>query len=117
MSQNNQIDLIEFPAASADESKAVTQFFSVVFGWNFKHWDDTYYDTHDSGITAGVNGGSTKEQTAPLAVIYAENLEATKEKIVETGGTITHETTSFPGGRRFAFTDPAGNQLAVWSDT
>jgi predicted enzyme related to lactoylglutathione lyase len=116
MSQNNQLDLIEFPAASADESKAVTQFFSTVFGWNFKRWDDTYHDTHDSGVTVGVNSSSTKEQTMPLTVIYVEALEATQDKVVKAGGTITHEITSFPGGRRFAFTDPIGNQLAVWSD-
>jgi uncharacterized protein len=52
----------------------------------------------------------------PLAVIYAEDLESTKANIAEAGGTITHDITAFPGGRRFAFTDPAGNQLAVWSD-
>jgi len=116
MSKNNQIDLIEFPASSPDEVKAVNKFFNQVFGWNFKEWDETYHDTHDSGVTAGVNGSSTKEQAMPLAVIYAEDLGVTKDKIVKAGGIITHDITAFPGGKRFAFTDPAGNQLAVWSD-
>jgi len=117
MSINNQIDLVEFPAASPDELEAVTQFFAAVFGWRFKDWGETYRDTQDSGVAAGVNASTTKEQTMPLAVIYADNLEATKDKITNAGGIITHPITSFPGGRRFAFTDPAGNQLAVWSDT
>ena len=60
MSTNNHIDLIEFPAASPDELQAVTQFFSEVFGWQFKNWDETYHDTHDSGVAAGVNASTTK---------------------------------------------------------
>jgi len=116
MSKNNQIDLVEFPASSAEESKQVVKFFNSVFGWNFKEWDPIYHDTSDSGVKAGVNGGSTKEQTMPLTVIYADNLEATKDKVIQADGKVTHDITAFPGGRRFAFTDPAGNQLAVWSD-
>jgi uncharacterized protein len=116
MSTNNHIDLVEFPASSADEVRAMTTFFSQVFGWKFKDWGNDYSDTHESGVTAGVNGSETKEQLAPLAVIYSDNLEVTKDKVVQAGGKITHQITAFPGGRRFAFTDPAGNQLAVWSD-
>lgn len=116
MRKNNQIDLVEFPASSPDELKAVSQFFTSVFGWQFKQWDKTYFDTHDSGIGAGVNASTTKEQVAPLTVIYADDLETTKDKVIKAGGKVTHPITAFPGGRRFAFTDPAGNQLAVWSD-
>ena len=116
MSKNNQIDLIEFPFASPEELKTVSRFFNTVFGWQFKEWGDTYYDTHHSGVTAGLNASTTKEQTMPLAVIYADDLEATKDKVVKAGDKVTHPITAFPGGRRFAFTDPAGNQLAVWSD-
>lgn len=116
MKQNNQIDLVEFPASSPEELKTVAQFFNSVFGWEFKNWDKIYHDTHDSGVTAGINASTTKEQTMPLAVIYVEDLEAIEAKIVKSGGKLTHPVTPFPGGRRFAFTDPAGNQLAVWSD-
>lgn len=116
MSTNNHIDLVEFPASSPEEVKAVSAFFADVFGWQFKEWGPEYSDTHDSGVAAGINGSTTKEQSAPLTVIYAEELEATKDKIVAAGGTVTHDISAFPGGRRFAFTDPAGNQLAVWSD-
>jgi predicted enzyme related to lactoylglutathione lyase len=50
MSTNNQIDLIEFPASSPEEVKAVSTFFNEVFGWKFKEWDEVYFDTHDSGV-------------------------------------------------------------------
>lgn len=114
MSKNNQIDLIEFPAASAKELRTAKAFFSDVFGWSFKNWGDEYVDTEDSGVATGINAADPP--TGPLTVIYAENLESTKHKIVEAGGTITKDTFSFPGGRRFHFKDPAGNELAVWSE-
>jgi predicted enzyme related to lactoylglutathione lyase len=37
-------------------------------------------------------------------------------KVAASGGTIVKEIFSFPGGRRFHFTDPSGNELAIWSD-
>jgi predicted enzyme related to lactoylglutathione lyase len=116
MKQNNHIDLVEFPASSPEELESVAQFFNRVFGWQFKNWDKTYHDTHDSGVTTGINASTTKEQTMPLVVIYVEDLEAIGTKIIKSGGKLTHPITSFPGGRRFAFTDTAGNQLAAWSD-
>ena len=115
MSKNNQIDLIEFPAKDAEELKTVTQFFSAAFGWNYKDWGGVYSDTPDSGLTSGVIAAEDRP-TMPFAVIYAEDLEATKEAIVKAGGKITRDTYSFPGGRRFHFADPAGNELAVWSE-
>jgi len=115
MSQHSHIDLIEFPANSPEDARQTTAFFARVFNWDFTQYGRDYSDTHDSGVAAGVNGSSTKEQVAPLAVIYSENLEATKQKIIDAGGIITHDITPFPGGRRFAFTEPSGNQLAVWS--
>jgi len=51
-----------------------------------------------------------------LVVLYAKALEDTRRKVIEAGGTITKETFEFPGGRRFHFADPNGNELAVWSE-
>jgi predicted enzyme related to lactoylglutathione lyase len=116
MSQHSHIDLIEFPAKSAEDLATTRHFFEQVFDWNFTNYGPEYSDTKNSGVTTGINGGNTKEQTMPLAVIYSEDLEATKAKVVEAGGKITHDITAFPGGRRFAFNEPGGNQLAVWSD-
>lgn len=116
MPQPNTIDLIEFPAKNPEELKAVTNFFTQAFNWQFKDWGDGYKDTHNSGLTAGFNGTDTNKQTMPLTVIYTDDLDATKSKVVQAGGTIIIDTYSFPGGRRFHFADPAGNELAVWSE-
>ena len=58
---------------------------------------------------AAVRGG-------PLVILFSHELEASQRAVVDAGGEITKEIVSFPGGRRFQFVDPAGNELAVWSD-
>jgi predicted enzyme related to lactoylglutathione lyase len=116
MSNNNHIDLIEFPAKSPEELKATTDFFTAVFGWKYKDWGGVYSDTSDSGLTSGVIAAEPNKPTMPLAVIYSKNLEETKEKVIKAGGKIIADIYTFPGGRRFHFTDPAGNELAVWSE-
>lgn len=117
MSKDNQIDLIEFPANSAEELQKTTHFFTEVFGWTFKDWGGQYADTQSSGVTAGVNAtDAEKRQTMPLAVVYASDLEAAKERVVKAGGIIVYDIEAFPGGRRFQFTEPSGNELAVWSE-
>ena len=115
MSQPNHIDLIEFPASSTDELQVTKQFFSQAFGWKFQAWGDDYADTKDSGVTSGLIADADSRGTMPLAVIYVADLEAAQQKIITAGGTITKEVYSFPGGRRFHFKDPAGNELAAWS--
>jgi uncharacterized protein len=116
MSKNNLIDLIEFSAVSTDELKKTKAFFTDVFGWQYKDYGDGYADTQDtSGVTSGINATSG-EHKPPLAVIYVDDLEAAKSKVTSAGGTVVQDIFDFPGGRRFHFTDPAGNELAVWSD-
>jgi len=113
MATHNKIDLIEFPVKSEEQLKQTKEFFSNVFGWKYNDWGDDYSDTTDSGASSGVNadGGSTM----PLTVIYTSDLDKTKELVVKNGGKIIADTYSFPGGRRFHFTEPNGNELAVWS--
>jgi predicted enzyme related to lactoylglutathione lyase len=115
MSQPNHIDLIEFPTNSIEELQNTKQFFSQIFGWEFKDWGDDYADTKDSGVSAGLIADSQSRTSMPLAVIYVADLEATYKKVVDTDGVITKEIFPFPGGRRFHFKDPAGNELAAWS--
>ena len=113
MATHNQIDLIEFPVKSGEQLKQTKAFFSNVFGWKYTDWGGDYSDTSDSGASSGVNadGGATM----PLTVIYSDDLEKTKEAVVKNGGKVIVDTYSFPGGRRFHFTEPNGNELAVWS--
>jgi predicted enzyme related to lactoylglutathione lyase len=109
-------DFIEFPVKSVSDLEKTKSFYSSVFKWSYKDWGDDYSDTKDSGLGSGLNSDSTHKSKYPLAVIYEENIEMSKESVVSAGGIITRDIFSFPGGRRFHFTDPAGNELAVWSD-
>lgn len=113
MTKHNHIDLIEFPVKSAKELAQTKEFFTHVFGWNYTDWGDDYSDTTDSGANSGVNADNGSSM--PLTVVYSEDLEKTKEAVIKNGGKIIVDTYSFPGGRRFHFTEPNGNELAVWS--
>lgn len=112
----NTIDYVEFPASDRPQMARARQFFSAVFGWSFKEWGDDYIDTATSGIMSGMNADSTHRTARPLVVVYVEDLEVAHARVVAAGGQITRPIFSFPGGRRFHFTDPAGHELGVWSD-
>lgn len=114
--RENRIDYIEFPSNSPEGFAAAKRFYKEVFGWSFKEWGDAYADTHDSGVSAGMSPDPALRPSATLAVLYCSDLEAARERVVGAGGTIAKEIFSFPGGRRFEYTDPAGNRLGVWSE-
>lgn len=113
------INYIEFPSADLAATEA---FFSKVFGWRFTHYGPDYSAFSDpSG--AGIEGGFYRAELvaataggSALLVFYTSELEIMQQQIIDAGGCIIKETFSFPGGRRFHFTEPAGNELAVWSD-
>lgn len=116
MPQNNRVDLVELPAADPAALRAARSFYEAVFGWSFTSYGEGYADTTDSGVAVGLNGSSDDtQQRAPLAVLFVDHLEAARDRVTASGGTIHHDIYSFPGGRRFHFVDPAGNELAVWS--
>jgi hypothetical protein len=112
-SHNNQIDYIEFPAVDIPKIK---EFYSSVFGWKFEDYGPDYTSFADGRIA----GGFTKDAPLPvkgiLVVLYASDLEGTEAKVKAAGASVTKEIFSFPGGRRFHFKDPSGNELAVWSE-
>jgi predicted enzyme related to lactoylglutathione lyase len=112
----NCIDFLEFPADDAGCLTQAKDFYNKVFNWSYKDWGDDYSDTQSSGISSGINADPSHRPSHPLAVIYALDLESIREKVIEWDGVITREIFSFPGGRRFHFKDPVGNELAVWSD-
>ena len=112
-SPENQIDYIEFPATDIGRTK---EFYVAAFGWKFEDYGPDYTSFSDGRI----NGGFTTERPAPaaqlLVVLYASDLAAAQARVRAAGGAIVKDTFSFPGGQRFHFTDPSGNELAVWSD-
>ena len=110
---NFQMDYIEFPASNIEATK---RFYSAVFGWSFTDYGPNYTSFHDGRLGGGFTISAKPVKGGPLVVLYAKSLEDTQRKVVEAGGTIVIETFEFPGGRRFHFADPNGNELAVWSE-
>jgi predicted enzyme related to lactoylglutathione lyase len=112
-SNDGRIDYIEFPATDIAKTKP---FYGEVFGWKFTDYGPDYTSFEDGRLA----GGFSKERHAtpggPLIVIYAHDLATMESTVRSAGGKISKETFSFPGGRRFHFIDPNGNELAVWSE-
>ena len=113
--RHHRIDYVELPAVSAAALAEAKRFYAGVFGWSYQDWGAEYVDTRTSGVSSGISVDVAR-QAKPLPVIFAEDLEGARARVLDGGGTLTKEIFSFPGGRRFQFLDPAGNELAVWSD-
>ncbi len=110
---NGRIDYIELPATDIVKTKA---FYMQVFGWKFTDYGPNYASFEDGRIAGGFTKEGKVAQGGPLIVIYAADLPGMEAKVRAAGGTIVKDIFSFPGGRRFHFADPSGNELAVWSD-
>lgn len=110
--KHEQVQYIEF--LSTDIARAKT-FYTKCFGWKFTDYGTKYTafegDYVDGGFTLGepVNG-------TILIVLYSDDIESSKNKVISAGGIIIKDIFSFPGGRRFQFTDMDGYELAVWSE-
>jgi len=91
-------------------------FFETAFDWIYQDYGPDYCDTKSSGVGSGINGDAEHRTLQPLPVIYVDDLEAAQARVVEAGGIVTRAIFSFPGGRRFHFADPSGNELGVWSE-
>ena len=116
MNNHEKINYVEFPATDIQATKA---FFSKAFAWSFTDYGPDYTAFENQGLKGGFFSSdqisSTKNGSA-LVVFYSNALEETQTKIEKAGGTIVQEIFTFPGGRRFHFSDPSGNEYAVWSD-
>lgn len=116
MQQHEKINYVEFASCDLAASK---QFFADTFGWQFQDYGDAYSAFSGAGLDGGFFSGEQTASTATgsaLIVLYSNNLEDTQEKIEQAGGRITQAIFAFPGGRRFHFREPGGNELAVWSE-
>ena len=114
--RHNRIDYVELGAKNARDYAKTKAFFETAFGWTYQDHGPDYCDTKSSGVGSGINGDSDHRTLQPLPVIYVEDLEAAQAAVVEAGGIVTRAIFSFPGGRRFQFADPSGNELGVWSE-
>jgi predicted enzyme related to lactoylglutathione lyase len=110
---DSRIDYIEFAVKSVPDAK---RFYGNAFGWRFEDYGPDYASFSDGRLTGGFQTAATVQPGGPLVIIYATNLEGMEQKVRQAGGKIVKPIFSFPGGRRFHFTDPSGHELAVWSD-
>ena len=116
MDKQDKIDYVEFPSPDLEAAKS---FFEEVFGWSFQDYGPEYSSFTGAGLDGGFFHSDLNAHTdegSALVVLYSGRLEETRQKVIDAGGSITKEIFSFPGGRRFHFTEPSGNELAVWSD-
>jgi predicted enzyme related to lactoylglutathione lyase len=114
MERDRRIDYIELPATDIAATK---RFYIDAFGWKFTDYGPDYSSFEDGRLAGGFTKAGTVAKGGPLVVIYADKLEAIEAKVRQAGATIVKPIFSFPGGRRFHFSDPSGNELAVWSET
>jgi uncharacterized protein len=108
----SRMDYIEFPGTDIARTKA---FYAQAFGWKFTDFGPDYTSFEDGRMSGGFTKDRPVAQGA-LVVIYASDLIASEAKVKAAGGKIVKAAFDFPGGRRFHFADPSGNELAVWSE-
>ena len=116
MPQHEKIDYVEFPAKDIVATKT---FFQKAFGWTFTDYGPDYASFSNEGLNGGIYTSGLTAKTATgsaLIVFYSRDLEKTRDKVEAARGRIIKPIFSFPGGRRFHFSDPSGNEFAVWSD-
>lgn len=113
MRSNGKLDYLELPAGSGSLD-TVKAFYASAFGWTFTDYGPSYA-AFEEGLDGGFDG-SVGPDVKPLPVLFSDDLEASLNAVTEAGGTIVQPIFAFPGGRRFHFRDPAGNELAVWAE-
>ncbi len=116
MTHPANINYVEFHSVDLSATKA---FFGAAFGWAFTDFGDDYTSFYGQGLDGGFFKSDTVLRAAdgaPLIVLFSDDLEATQSAVEQAGGAITRAIFPFPGGRRFHFTEPGGNEFAVWSD-
>lgn len=116
MKADNSIDYLEFASKDIVATKA---FFSQLLNWKFQDYGADYIAFEDGRMTGGFfrsGAVSPASDGAPLVVLYHSDLEATKARVLELRGVIKRDIFSFPGGKRFHFTEPGGNEFAFWSE-
>ncbi len=96
--------------------ESAKNFYTAAFDWQFNDYGPAYAGIKKRGGEAGgLSLVDTVSTGGPLVVLYSDNLQETFKRVKEAGGKIVKEPFDFPGGRRFHFADPSGNELAVWA--
>lgn len=116
MQINPQVDYVEMPSRDLEKTKT---FFGELVGWEFTDWGPDYCDYNDGQLKGGFyrsDNVANYSQGSVLVVFQTDALEESRNRILKLGGLVSREIFSFPGGRRFHFTEPGGSEFAMWSD-
>jgi len=116
MNIHGKLNYVEFPCADLGATK---RFFEQTFGWSFVDYGPEYTAFANEGLDGGFFKSdlcSTTKTGGALLVFYSTQLEETLSRVQAAGGAIVQPIFTFPGGRRFHFTEPSGNEFAVWSE-
>ncbi len=117
MHQHEKLNYVEFGSADLSATK---QFFEQVFGWTFVDYGPEYSAFSGQGLDGGFFKSERVSNTsngAALLVFYSSDIHATLAKVEQHGGRILRPIFEFPGGCRFHFAEPSGNEFAVWSES
>ena len=107
-----KIDYVERPAIDFAATKT---FYGTAFDWTFEEWGADYMAFSNAGLEGGFRKASAGSPPGgALVILYTDDLAAAEKAVAKAGGKIT-ECHNFPGGQRFHFCDPSGNELAVWT--
>ena len=112
MREDGKLDYLEMPGGDMTSTR---DFYGQAFGWTFQDYGPTYA-AFNEGLDGGFDADPTERSRAPLPVLYAHDLEAMMARVEAAGGVILKPIYAFPGGRRFHFRDPAGTEMAIWSE-
>ena len=113
MHEHHGIDYIEF---TVRDLAAAKRFYAAAFGWAFNDYGPEYAGIRgNDGEVGGLHQTGEQRRGGPLVILYSDDLEASLAAVQSAGGTVVKAPFSFPGGRRFHFADPSGNELGVWS--
>jgi len=113
MLEDAKIGYVEMPGTDLPATKG---FYAQAFGWTFTDYGPTYAAFSEAGLDGGFQADASEGLTKPLVVVFARDLEAMLAKVTAAGGMIVKPIFSYPGGRRFHFRDPSGNELAVFTE-
>ncbi|MEV0587246.1 VOC family protein [Nonomuraea sp. NPDC050310] len=114
--RHHTIDYIELGSLDLERDK---RFYGEAFGWEFNDYGPGYAGIRSAdgtGEVGGLRADETVKQGGPLVLLFSTDLDRSVEAVTKAGGTVVNGPYPFPGGRRFHFTDPSGNELGVWSE-
>ena len=111
---HHTIDYVEIRVTDLERAKV---FYTAAFGWAFNDYGPQYAGirwVEGEGEVGGLDATRAPVRGGPLVLLWSADLDASVEAVLGAGGEVVEGPDDFPGGRRFHFTDPSGNELGVW---